>query len=209
MRRRISALPVSENDWDKLNAGVGPDHRGERDYLTHTLVRKQAIFLKPATMVASLHLGINFHARFGGCRTRRALNPAPFSTPMSEDYHALRIDNSESGCVARNTSRREEVIGRPLLGSDTKEGLDKLCLPYRVSSAQPFNLSLTHHVHRLDLLQRPLGGVERTASTSIARHLCLTARWSCSITLLRYFTRRNLQSGGKTFSFIEAANASG
>src|SRR3712207_7216463 len=34
----------------------------------------------------------------------------------------------------------------------------------------------------------------------IARHLLRIARWSCSITLLRYFTRRSLQSGGRTFS---------
>ena len=43
----------------------------------------------------------------------------------------------------------------------------------------------------------------------IARHLLRIARWSCSMTLLRYFTRRSLQSGGRNFSLTEAAKASG
>ena len=43
----------------------------------------------------------------------------------------------------------------------------------------------------------------------IARHLLLIALWSCSMMLWRYFTRRCLQSPGKTFSFTEAAKASG
>ena len=39
--------------------------------------------------------------------------------------------------------------------------------------------------------------------------LLLMARWSCSITLLRYLTRRSLQSWGKNLSLAEAASASG
>lgn len=51
--------------------------------------------------------------------------------------------------------------------------------------------------------------VWREPKHCLARHLLRVARRSCSITLLRYFTRRSLQSGGGTFSLTEAANASG
>jgi hypothetical protein len=40
------------------------------------------------------------------------------------------------------------------------------------------------------------------------RHLCLIALSSCSMTLLRYSTRRSLHSVDKAFSFTDAAHAS-
>jgi hypothetical protein len=36
-------------------------------------------------MVASLRWGINFHARFGGCRIQWALNTAPFFSPQRSE----------------------------------------------------------------------------------------------------------------------------
>src|SRR5215207_2227810 len=42
-----------------------------------------------------------------------------------------------------------------------------------------------------------------------ARTFFLTKRWSCSITLFRYFTRLSLQSFGTTRSAYEALKASG
>ena len=54
-----------------------------------------------------------------------------------------------------------------------------------------------------------LSAVWKERKHCIARHLFLTDLWSCSITLLRYFTRLSLQSRGSTFSFTEDAKASG
>lgn len=72
----------------------------------------------------------------------------------------------------RNRRGHEKVVSQELprgkeeaqldlsSGGDTKEALDELRLPRRVSAIQSFDLPLPCHVYSLDTLKCPVGGVE-------------------------------------------------
>ena len=59
-----------------------------------------------------------------------------------------------------NCFETKRAAGGPLLCGDPEQALDEHRLPHHILSANPFQLTLPHHVHGIDSLRRPLGGVE-------------------------------------------------
>jgi hypothetical protein len=84
-----------------------------------------------SAVVASLHWGFKFHTTFGGGRTQRALNPAPFFNPQRNE--ATTVAEGEAAVALtfytfrrRHTSRMEvpalDTSSQPLRGDKSDAG---------------------------------------------------------------------------------------
>jgi hypothetical protein len=83
---------------------------------------------------------------------------AHFSPQVTQIFHGAV--GAVQTVVLRKLFRSIKVTSHSFSGGNLKERSDKLRLSHRITSCQPFDLTLPHHVHRFNAFERPLSSMK-------------------------------------------------